>query len=210
MVPQNQMPRVVSIEHVGSEEKYEFPLKWDANGIAETTWTIPKEAKLGNYAVILHEQSDKKEKKARDREAREWTSGTFRVEEFRIPLLKGVIQPPADPLINAKELTLDLSVQYLAGGGAGLLPIKLRNEIGPKSVPPFEGFDDFTFGNGAVKEGIVRRGEVLESEEESTEEEHGWPKESEAPHNGSGPRFLRIDPDDDLRTCPKPKCRERS
>jgi uncharacterized protein YfaS (alpha-2-macroglobulin family) len=170
MVTQNQMPRVVSIEHFGSEEKYEFPLKWDANGIAETTWTIPKEAKLGNYTVILHERSDKKEKKTRERESREWTSGTFRVEEFRIPFLKGIIQPPGEPLINVTELTFDLSVHYLAGGAAGLLPVKLRNEIGPKSIPPFEGLDDFTFSNGAVKEGILRRGEVLESEEESTEE----------------------------------------
>ncbi len=74
------------------------------------------------------------------------------------------------PLINAKELTLDLSVHYLAGGGTGLLPVKLRNEVGPKVVPPFQGYDDFTFSNGAVKEGIVRRGEVLEAEETSGEE----------------------------------------
>ena len=96
------------------------------NGIAETTWTIPKEAKLGNYGVILRERSDKKEeKKTRRRESRAWTSGTFRVEEFRVPLLKGIIQPPTEPLINAKELTLDLSVHYLAGGGAGLLPSQI-------------------------------------------------------------------------------------
>jgi hypothetical protein len=171
MVPQGKWPGSVSVEHVGSEEKYEFPLRWDGNGVAETTWTIPREAKLGNYAVILREPSDKKEKKTRgEREPRAWTSGTFRVEEFRVPLLKGILQPPGGPLINAKDLTLDLSVHYLAGGGAGLLPIRLRNEIGPKYVPPFEGFDDFTFGNGAVKEGIVRRGEALESEEEGTGE----------------------------------------
>ena len=171
MVSQGKWPGSVSVEHVGSEEKYEFPLRWDGNGVAETTWTIPREAKLGNYAVILREPSDKKEKKTgREREPRAWTSGTFRVEEFRVPLLKGILQPPGGPLINAKDLTLDLSVHYLAGGGAGLLPIRLRNEIGPKYVPPFEGFDDFTFGNGAVKEGIVRRGEALESEEEGTGE----------------------------------------
>ena len=96
-------------------------------------------------------------------------------------MLKGVIRPPADPLINVTELTLDLSVHYLAGGAAGLLPIKLRNEIGPKSVPPFEGLDDFTFGNGAVREGILRRGEVLESEEESTEESRDGRKRVKLP-----------------------------
>ncbi len=174
MVPQAQWPGSVSIEHLGSGQKYEFPLKWDGKGVAETTWTIPKEAKLGRYAVILREVPENKEKKekktTRVRESRGWTSGTFRVEEFRIPLLKGILQPPTGPLINAKELTLDLSVQYLAGGGASLLPIRLRGEIGPKYLSPFEGFDDFVFGNGPVKEGVVRRGEAVESEEEAAGE----------------------------------------
>ena len=99
------------------------------------------------------------------REHREWTSGRFRVEEFRVPLLKGIIQPPTEPLINAKDVALDLSIQYLAGGGAGFLPIKLRSEVRPKTITPFEGFDDFVFSNGSVKEGVVRRGEPLEVEE---------------------------------------------
>jgi len=162
-----KMPNRASIEHQGSEEKYEFPLKWDANGIAETVWSIPKEAKLGSYEVVLLEKKESPQKKGfRYRESQAWTSGGFRLEEFRVPLLKGIIQPPKDPLINVREVTLDLSVQYLAGGGAGLLPVKLRSEIGPKSIPPFEGFDHFVFGNGSVKEGMVRRGEALESEEE--------------------------------------------
>ena len=174
MVPQAERPTVVSIEHVGGEENYEFPLKWDGSGIAETVWEIPKDAKLGVYSVTLREEEEKKgEKPGRRRESRAWTSGTFRVEEFRVPLLKAIIQPPTSPLVNARELTLDLSVQYLAGGGAGLLPVRLRSEIGPKYVPPFEGFDDFVFGNGAVKEGIVRRGEVIESEEAEGAEAEG-------------------------------------
>ena len=174
MVPQNQWPRIVSIEHLGSEQKYEFPLKWDGNGIAETVWPVPREAKLGGYEVTLRERSEKKgERPGRRRESRSWTSGTFRVEEFRVPLLKGIIQPPSTPLVNAKDLTLDLSVQYLAGGGASLLPVKLRSEIGPKYISPFEGFDEFVFGNGAVKEGIVRRGEMIESEEEGAGEDTG-------------------------------------
>ena len=177
-----RMPNVVSIEHTGSEQKYEFPLKWDANGIAETTWSIPKEAKLGSYEVILLEKSDTPQKKTfRYRESEAWISGGFRVEEFRVPLLKGIIQPPTDSLINAKEVTLDLSIQYLAGGGAGLLPVKLRSEIGPKYIPPFEGFDHFVFGNGPVKEGIVRRGEPLESEEDLEEEIIDGMKEMKLP-----------------------------
>jgi hypothetical protein len=178
-VPKHQLPDFVSIEHGGSEQKYEFPLKWDANGISEMTWTIPKEVRLGIYIVRLFKKAEKEEKKTfYRREHREWTSGRFRVEEFRVPLLKGVIQPPTEPLIHTKEVMLDLSVQYLAGGGAGFLPIKLRSEIRSRYLVPFEGFEDFTFSNGAVKEGLIRRGAPLwegeveggtEGEERTTE-----------------------------------------
>ena len=43
-------------------------------------------------------------------------SGEFRVEEYRVPLMKGVINPPAKPLVAASEATVDLAVSYLAGG----------------------------------------------------------------------------------------------
>ena len=179
----DQMPHLVSIRHYGSEQKYEFPLKWDANGIAETTWSIPKDAKLGHYEVLLLEKPRKKRNKyfnwfegematsEEHERSRSSTSGSFRVEEFRIPLTKGTLQPPATPLVKAKEVNLDLSVQYLAGGVASLLPVKLRYEIEPRYVPSPEGFEYFVFGNGSVKEGIVRRGEVLEPEEEGEGEE---------------------------------------
>jgi uncharacterized protein YfaS (alpha-2-macroglobulin family) len=185
-VPQDRRPTLVSIQHYGSGQKYEFPLKWDASGVAETIWSIPKDAKLGNYDVLFVEKRHSKKLKRLifvDREgeehfedqdyeiSRKWNSGSFRVEEFRIPLTRGTIQPPATPLVKAKEVTLDLNVQYLAGGAASLLPVKLRYEIEPRYIPSPEGFEDFVFGNGPVKEGIVRRGEVLESEEEEEGEE---------------------------------------
>jgi hypothetical protein len=165
LVPAARTPNLVSIQHEGSGEKYELPLTWGANGISETTWSIPKEAKLGNYSVALVEKSDAKQKTPiRRRGVGERTSGRFRVEEFRVPLAKGTIQPPAQPLIRQKEVTLDMNVQYLAGGGASLLPVRLRSEVVPKSHSSFEGFESFLFGNGPVKEGIVRRGEALEYE----------------------------------------------
>jgi len=35
------------------DEKYEFPLRWDDHGTAETDWTIPKVAKLGMYTITF-------------------------------------------------------------------------------------------------------------------------------------------------------------
>jgi hypothetical protein len=187
--PKERMPSFALVYHYGSEERYEFPVPWDANGIAEMEWVIPKEAKLGTYGVSLSEKSIKKEQYFYEGDRGVWISGGFRVEEFRIPLLKGMIQPPTEPLINAKEVALDLNVQYLAGGGAGLLPVKLRSEIRPKTISSFEGFDQFVFGNGPVQEGLVRRGEPLDLEEEeretedevSTEERQGKRKEVKLP-----------------------------
>ncbi len=154
---QAKRPDKVIITHSGSEQKYEFPLTWDARGIAETTWAIPKEAKLGQYRISLSD----------------YPAGGFRVEEYRIPLMRGVIQPPAKPLISAREVTLDLGVSYLAGGGAGNLPVKLRSEVRPRFIGAFDGYDDFVFANGKVAEGISRRGEYAADDGEEGEGTQG-------------------------------------
>jgi hypothetical protein len=164
-VPQAQLPQVIVIEHQGSNEKYEMPLKWDVGGIAETEWKIPAEAKTGKYEVSLREKTtEKKSRRYYYGGAGNYISGNFNVEEYRVPLLKGIIQTPKQALINVREVTVDLAVQYLAGGGAGSLPIKLRSEISSKNVSPFAGYDDFVFSNGAVKEGLVRRGENIDED----------------------------------------------
>jgi hypothetical protein len=172
--PPDQLPDAVSIRHSGSRQTYELPLAWDPSGVAETEWNIPREAKLGTYTVsLLRKPSPEgtssppgaaageqfEEESSEFAEDRGLTSGSFRVEEFRVPLLRGVIQPPAQPLVDAGEMALDLSVYYLAGGAASLLPVKLRTNVGLKRLPAFAGLDDFIFGNGAVREGLVRRGE---------------------------------------------------
>ncbi len=80
------------------------------------------------------------------------TSGTFRVEEFRVPLLRASIDPPAKPLVNADSVEVGIQVSFLAGGGASFLPVKLRSVVQPRGVS-FPGFEEFSFANGAVKEG---------------------------------------------------------
>jgi uncharacterized protein YfaS (alpha-2-macroglobulin family) len=175
-VAEAKRPPLVSVQHTGSGEKYEFPLKWDAQGIAETTWAIPRDAKLGNYAVVLV-------KKGESERRGDWrrVSGEFRVEEFRVPLLRGTIKPPAEPLVTPREIPLDLTVQYLAGGGAGLLPVRLRSEMRSRSVPSYEGFDRYVFSNGPVKEGVVRRGAAFEEEEMEDEQPAEQSKKEKIP-----------------------------
>jgi len=156
------------ISHTGSNQRHTIPLKWNkTNGTAETVWTIPKEAKLGRYTVSLVSGSS------------EDYSGEFRVEEFRVPLMKGNIKPPVYPLVNIGELDIDLMVEYLSGGGANNLPVKLRTQIQPKTLD-FDDYEDVVFSNGIVKEGITKREQTFEDidfDEGQEDEEVQLPKD---------------------------------
>jgi uncharacterized protein YfaS (alpha-2-macroglobulin family) len=171
-VPEAERPARLEIRHLGSDEKFELPVRWDAAGLATQEWAIPREAKLGAYQVVML-RPERKVKPARpagppaaeddeaDQEgpwARQLHAGTFRVEEFRVPLMRGTIRTPAEPLVAASEVPLDLSVQYLAGGGAANEPATVRAQVRPGGVAAGEAFEGFTFGNGAVRVGLVRRG----------------------------------------------------
>jgi alpha-2-macroglobulin len=93
-------------------------------------------------------------------------AGTFRVEEFRVPLMRAVIRPPSEPLVNPSSIPVDLTVSYLSGGGASNLPVKFRYDVKARHVWGIEGFDDYTFSNGAVKEGVFRgESEEIENRE---------------------------------------------
>ena len=42
----------------GSDDRFEVPVTWDARGIAESMWEIPKEAKQGTYTVSVLDRLD--------------------------------------------------------------------------------------------------------------------------------------------------------
>ncbi len=132
--------------HVGSQESYRLPVSFDASGVAESTWPIPQDAKLGDYQVSLV------------RDERDGTtslpSGSFRVEQYRVPTMRAVIQPPARELVRPKDVTLDLFVSYLSGGGAANAPVRLRTMLEPMT-PSFRDFPDFVFAGEDVREGIA-------------------------------------------------------
>ncbi|MEI6313287.1 MAG: MG2 domain-containing protein [Syntrophus sp. (in: bacteria)] len=163
-------PDVLAIQHLGSDQTYHLPLHWNANGSAETNWKIPENARLGTYELALVKSKSPQDKTSSYE--RRWQSGSFRVEEFRVPLMKAIIQAPAKPLVNVRETPLDLSVSYLSGGGASLLPIRLRAEVQPKIVT-FKDYEDFSFTGGPLKEGIFPvsgHGDIEEGQDAATEE----------------------------------------
>ena len=55
-------------------DTYELPLRWDGAGVAESTWTIPKTARLGQYDVVMAVEH-----------RRSTVSATFQVQDFRVP-----------------------------------------------------------------------------------------------------------------------------
>ncbi len=135
-----ELPTAFEIQHLGSGQKYKLAAAFDAQGIAESTWTIPPEAKLGTYHVVWA--------------PRDVQSGaTFRVEAFRVPLMRAVLAQPKEPAIKPGALKIDAAVTYLSGGPAANLPVKMRYRIEPRAVD-FRDHADFQFGGKPVKEGI--------------------------------------------------------
>jgi uncharacterized protein YfaS (alpha-2-macroglobulin family) len=86
----------------------------------------------------------------------EWLAGAFRVEEFRVPLMRGVVQLPAEPQVRVAEVAADVAVHYLAGGGAAGLPVTVRAQVEPRRSEPPEELEGFRFANGRAREGMVR------------------------------------------------------
>lgn len=160
----SKTPDKIVLTHDESGDETELPATFDGNGIAESTWTIPKEARLGTYSITY---------KGADLSAR---AGEFRVEQYRIPVMRALIQPPAEPAVAAKELPLDLFVGYFSGGGAPSLPVKLRTQVRPRTIE-FPHYEGFTFNGAAVKEGIVEGGGggYFPDEDESAEDDKPGP-----------------------------------
>lgn len=140
-------PDKLQVEHLGSGQTVELPLSFDALGIAESQWTIPKEARLGEYSLRFVSGEDLQS-----------GSGQFRVEQYRVPLMRAEIQAPAEPVVASAELPLDLFVGYYSGGGAAGLPVKLRTQLRPRAVS-FPNYEEFQFGGAAVKEGLEEGGD---------------------------------------------------
>jgi hypothetical protein len=147
-----QQPTTAIIRHLGSDETYELPLTWDAAGFAEQSWPIPAAAKLGQYDVSLKNGDQ------------QWTSGSFRLEQFRVPLMQATVQVPADPQVGVSNLPVDIAIRYLAGGAAADLPVVLRAQIRDRAAPHPDAFERVTFANGPVKEGVVRESDARERE----------------------------------------------
>ena len=151
-VPTDRLEGKVVLRHEGSNDRFEIPVTWDRRGVAESKWEIPREAKQGTYRVYFVDRLEPLHAGSRERPA-----GEFRVEAFRVPLMKAALLPPKEPLVNAAEASIGVQINYLSGGGASYAPVKLRGLLQPRT-PTFPDYPEYVFANGNVKEGIVQDG----------------------------------------------------
>ena len=140
-----ERPTELRIQHLGSGDEYALPLAFAADGSATSEWEIPKTAKLGSYQVSMSTDEYGE------------ASGAFRVEEFRLPLMRGKLQGPQRPAIAGQPIPLDIALTYLSGGPAAALPVELRTQVRPHQLGEIAGFEQHAFLRGDVKTGVERR-----------------------------------------------------
>ncbi|HVE11468.1 MAG TPA: MG2 domain-containing protein, partial [Paraburkholderia sp.] len=163
-------PTRVTIRHLGTGQTYHLPLKWAADHTADSTFAIPAAAKLGEYSVSLDngdpnvsdtsnasgndssDTSDNSDGDSADAGSGtrqiSYESGSFRVEEFRLPVFKGSIavrDENAHPLVAAQQAPLAVQIDYTSGGGAASLPVQVSALMKSTSPAFTEAYPDFSF-----------------------------------------------------------------
>ena len=164
-------PAIMRITHQGSDQSFDVPISWrnsrTGSQSAESQWQIPKDAKLGMYTISLIGKDAKGEDV-------ELSSSNFRVEEFRLPTMRGSITPvDKNTLIGITNLPVQVQLAYINGGAASGLPVKISASARPGYVS-MQGYDEFSFSRSSRHSG---------SDDDSSDE-------SESGDSESKPRLL--------------------
>lgn len=138
-VPTADLPTRLRIVHQGSGQDLVQPITWRDDRSALSTWNIPPTAKLGSYEVVLERDA-----RGDRRGPARWTSGEFRVEEFRVPLIDARLSAPKSVPVAPKALPMSLQLNHLSGGAVASAPVRVTALLKGRSVR-FEGHDDYRF-----------------------------------------------------------------
>ena len=139
----NGLEGTLRLQHRGSDTQFDQPIKIGADGVAESSWTAPKGAPMGDYdlSVLVADRTI-------------YTGQSVRVDEFRLPTMRATISGPKEAVVRPTVVPLNLFVGYLSGGGASNLPVAIRTAFSTSERSP-EGWDGWSFGGDDVKEGIT-------------------------------------------------------
>jgi uncharacterized protein YfaS (alpha-2-macroglobulin family) len=154
-------PDTVVITHQGSGQQYVQPLQWRKTATggqsAESSFAIPQAAKLGVYQVELRYGNTGAS--GNQRNGSSLYTGQFRVEEFRLPVLEGRVTPSDKKvLVNVKSVPVDVQVNYVAGGAAANMPVRVSALVRSKFLS-FADFSEFNFSPPRGKRDTTEGGE---------------------------------------------------
>lgn len=144
-----QLPQQLRIVHDGSGDEITLPLTWRNGRYAESSYALPKEAKLGEYTLYLERKGtrgpdDKAKPASPELDGYSLRSGGFRVEEFRLPVMTGRIFTAKGANIGAKQVPLNVSMSWGNGGPAKDWPVEVSAMLAD-SYTHFKAYDGFTF-----------------------------------------------------------------
>lgn len=135
----DELPTRLKIVHQGSGQEFVQALSWNGTRSASSRWNIPPAAKLGVYEVVLERENGKSETGRSS-----WSSGSFRVEEFRLPLVDARVSGPKAVAIAPQELPISVQLNYFSGGGMAQAPARMTALLRERGHG-FAGYDEFSF-----------------------------------------------------------------
>ncbi|MGE0632613.1 MAG: MG2 domain-containing protein, partial [Pseudobdellovibrionaceae bacterium] len=146
LLKDSDLPKAIKLVHSSGEQEFEVPVKWNAKaGIADLTWDIPENARMGSWSISFTSGE------------RTYHTGSFQVEQFRIPILRARVQGPDKPAVRVSSVPITVGVEYLAGGPASDLAINLQWQTEDRGViVADEDYAGFAYLNGSPTLGINR------------------------------------------------------
>ncbi|MBX3016413.1 MAG: hypothetical protein KF767_00885 [Bdellovibrionaceae bacterium] len=192
MMTNSRLPKRVLVVHQGSNTVYTLPFEFNAStGAAVNSFTLPKQAQLGTYAIYLSNRDKMPQREEGDESdpfdySAEQT-GSFVVSKYRLPLMKATASIQGTPLITPPSVKVDLSAAYLSGGPASDLKVKVRASMQSGYFEPdVPGGTDYSFFSPPVKPG-------LQSEDRGSNEQEAFLKTLDVTLDKNGGRLATLD-----------------
>jgi alpha-2-macroglobulin len=172
-------PEQLVITHQGSGQQVKQPLVWrktrSGGLVATSEWQVPPAAKLGLYRVALETSGA---------QGQSHDSGSFRVEEFRLPVFEGRLTAnDKQPLIAVTAVPVSLQVGYLAGGPAAGLSTQVSALLRNRYLR-FDAYEGFSFY--PPRQADTNNGSSGGQDDDSDAEENG----GDDPDRGDGPQVV--------------------
>lgn len=155
--PSEHWPLTVNLVHQSGQPSFSLPIQWNKkNGSFHLDWQVPAGARLGEYEVHFVNEKDTL--------VNLHNVGTFHVEQFKLPTFESSWS--AKDWVQSTEHQVQFRIQYLNGGGASGMPVRMRYEVDKGSVDIKDPDDrDYRWLMGGVSEGIFKEDDLNESKD---------------------------------------------